>query len=193
MASWPFVWPLPIHSARYDLLFLYIYHDMPTSIYTYIESPLRRLLLVADDTCLTGLYMAGQQYEVKPLAHWVESDNHPILQQAQAELTAYFAGSLKQFRIPVALNGTPLQRNVWHLLQTIPYGSTTTYGALANELGIPNAARLIGYIIGHNPVSIIVPCHRVLGVSGSLTGYNGGLDRKRYLLDLENRQLGFGF
>jgi methylated-DNA-[protein]-cysteine S-methyltransferase len=115
-----------------------------------------------------------------------DPDTEPFATVA-AQLAAYFTGELTEFDVPLALHGTPFQERVWTALQGIPYGETTTYGDLAAELGNPTASRAVGLANGRNPVGVIVPCHRVVGSTGSLTGYGGGLDRKRYLLDFERK------
>lgn len=153
--------------------------------FTYAESPLRDLLLVSDGHYLTGLYMAGQQYERTPLNNWIRNDDLPLFRQAKSELKHYFSGDLISFSIPVRFDGTHFQQSVWTLLMEIPYGKTMTYGALASLLGDPLAARTVGHTIGMNPISVVIPCHRVIASNGKLTGYNGGLERKRLLLDLE--------
>ena len=157
----------------------------PAPHYTHVHSPLGRLLLVSNGTELTGLYMQGQQYEQTPGRDWVRNDESSLFGQARAELAAYFTGRLTKFEVPVLIQGTAFQEQVWHLLASIPYGTTVTYGAIAAHLGDPGAARTVGYTVGRNPISVIVPCHRVLAANGALTGYNGGLERKRWLLDLE--------
>lgn len=112
----------------------------------------------------------------------------PILQQAKAQLDAYFAGTLREFDLPLAPVGTEFERTVWEALRTIPYGETRSYGQIAAQIGSPNAARAVGRANGRNPISIIVPCHRVIGASGTLTGYAGGLPMKEKLLTLERGQ-----
>jgi methylated-DNA-[protein]-cysteine S-methyltransferase len=108
-----------------------------------------------------------------------------LFAEAEEQLKAYFAGDLEEFTVELRLNGTPFQRTVWDELRRIPYGQTRTYGQLADALGAPTASRAVGLANGRNPIGIIVPCHRVIGASGSLTGYGGGLERKRRLLDFE--------
>jgi methylated-DNA-[protein]-cysteine S-methyltransferase len=110
---------------------------------------------------------------------------HDVLQETASQLQAYFAGTRTAFDVPTRLNGTDFQQQVWHALQTIPYGQTRTYKDIATALGRPTASRAVGAAIGKNPLSIVIPCHRVLGVTGRLTGFAGGLDSKRFLLDLE--------
>ena len=122
-----------------------------------------------------------------PLDEPTEDGDHPILALAEKELEEYFAGKRSVFSVPLDMRGTPFQKQVWEALQDIPFGETRSYGQLANQLGKPSAARAVGAANGRNPVSIIVPCHRVLGSSGKLTGFAGGLDAKTYLLTLERR------
>jgi methylated-DNA-[protein]-cysteine S-methyltransferase len=163
--------------------------------YTQVDSPLGPLLLLAEGGALTGLYMQepvavdADPWQAWGLAGrtagWVADDAVAPFPAARAQLAAYFAGQLTEFDLPLALQGTEFQRRVWAKLLTIPYGTTWTYGQLARELGNPNGARAVGLANGRNPVSIIVPCHRVIGSDGKLTGYGGGLPRKAALLDFE--------
>ncbi|MFE8948742.1 methylated-DNA--[protein]-cysteine S-methyltransferase [Streptomyces sp. NPDC007856] len=154
--------------------------------HTLIDSPYGPLTLVADaDGTLCGLYMAGQRHRPPAENFGHRDDSLPSFAAAWEQLTAYFAGELKQFTLGLALKGTPFQRSVWAQLTRIPYGETRTYGQLADALGNPGASRAVGLANGKNPIGIIVPCHRVIGASGDLTGYGGGLDRKRRLLDFE--------
>ncbi|MGI8713680.1 MAG: methylated-DNA--[protein]-cysteine S-methyltransferase [Solirubrobacteraceae bacterium] len=152
-----------------------------------VASPLGALLLVADDADrLCGLYLPNHQRSpgIAPGRH----DGGGVIVRATAQLGEYFAGDRTAFDLPVATAGSALQERVWTSLRTVPYGTTTTYGQLAAALGMrPGAARAVGRANGANPLSIIVPCHRVIGASGSLTGYGGGLDAKRRLLDHEAR------
>jgi methylated-DNA-[protein]-cysteine S-methyltransferase len=147
-------------------------------LYDTIESPLGELLLVGDGRALTGVHMDGA-----PAADW-ERD-HAALREAADQLRAYFAGELREFDLPLAPHGTPFQQVVWAALREIPYGETITYAELAAAVGRAGAARAVGAANGRNPISIVVPCHRVIGTGGALTGYGGGLRRKRLLLDLE--------
>ncbi|MGI5135895.1 MULTISPECIES: methylated-DNA--[protein]-cysteine S-methyltransferase [unclassified Streptomyces] len=151
--------------------------------YTVIDSPYGPLTLVADDGVLCGLYMVGQRHR-PPEESFGEPDDTPF-GEAIDQLRAYFAGELKEFTLELRLHGTPFQRSVWEQLSRIPYGETRSYGQLADALGNPGASRAVGLANGKNPVGIIVPCHRVIGAGGGLTGYGGGLDRKRRLLDFE--------
>jgi methylated-DNA-[protein]-cysteine S-methyltransferase len=112
--------------------------------------------------------------------------DHPLLRQAVRQLEEYFAGRRRAFDLPLDLRGTPFQVRVWEMLRTIPYGEISTYGDLARQLGRPGASRAVGAANGANPVAIVVPCHRVIGAGGALTGYGGGIERKRFLLALES-------
>jgi methylated-DNA-[protein]-cysteine S-methyltransferase len=163
-----------------------------TVYYTVMDSPLCPLLLTGDSRALTGLYMVEHQYGPEIDETWVQDDSVPPFATAIAQLTAYFAGQLAVFDLPLHLQGTPFQQRVWTALQTIPYGLTTSYGALAKQLGNPNGSRAVGLANGRNPISIIVPCHRVIGTNGQLVGYGGGLPRKKALLAFEAAVLAHG-
>ncbi|HET6385590.1 MAG TPA: methylated-DNA--[protein]-cysteine S-methyltransferase [Armatimonadota bacterium] len=151
--------------------------------YSSMDTPIQRLLLVSDGENLTGLHMQTRKHGAIVGPDWIRSDS-PFA-EVKRQLASYFRGTLKEFDIPILLNGTPFQRRVWEALQQIPYGSTTSYGEIAVVLGIPGAARAVGFANSRNPVGIVVPCHRVLGKNGLLTGYDGGLSAKQALLDLE--------
>lgn len=155
------------------------------NMYTNYESPLGRVLLVSDGSFLTGAYFAGQKYEVVPGADWRPEPTLNILRETSRQLQEYFAGRLRDFDIPLQLQGTAFQQMIWDALLKIPFGMTVSYGELAAEVERRDAVRAVGAAVGRNPVSVIVPCHRVIGGNGSLTGYAGGLHRKRALLDLE--------
>ena len=144
--------------------------------YTTIDSPIGEILLTAEGGALTRLYMAP--FDVEDA--W-ERDPDALAEPAR-QLAEYFAGERTDFELELAPAGTEFQRRVWALLLAIPYGETTTYGALADELGNPRTVRAVGLANGRNPISIVVPCHRVIGADGSLVGYGGGLERKRALL-----------
>ena len=146
-------------------------------------TPVGPLLLTADDGALTGLYLGA-----KPVPG-ERDDDDPFLREVAAQLGAYFAGRLRDFDVPLAPRGTPFQQSVWEQLRLIPYGTTTTYGTLARRLDNPNACRAVGLANGRNPISIIVPCHRVIGANGALVGFGGGMGAKRTLLDLESSAL----
>ncbi|MEU5593152.1 methylated-DNA--[protein]-cysteine S-methyltransferase [Streptomyces sp. NPDC020298] len=152
--------------------------------HTVIDSPYGPLTLVADaDGVLCGLYMTGQRH--RPPEETFGDRDDTLFAEAQDQLKAYFAGELKDFSLELRLNGTPFQQSVWDQLRRIPYGETRSYGELADALGNRGASRAVGLANGRNPIGIIVPCHRVIGAGGSLTGYGGGLDRKQRLLDFE--------
>lgn len=151
--------------------------------HTLIDSPYGPLTLVATDNALSGLYMTEQRHR-PPEETFGDRDAGPF-GETISQLEAYFAGELTEFDLPMRLDGTPFQRTVWQQLQLIPYGETRTYGQLAEALGKPNASRAVGLANGKNPIGVIVPCHRVIGAGGSLTGYGGGLDRKQRLLAFE--------
>jgi methylated-DNA-[protein]-cysteine S-methyltransferase len=153
--------------------------------YTYMDGPLGRILLVSEHGALIGLYFVGQKYEVVPNSDWSEERDSPLVAQAKTELAEYFAGKRTAFNLPLRPRGTPFQLHVWQNLVTIPCGTTVTYGAIAESLGAPRSVRAAASAIGRNPISIVIPCHRVIGSNGSLTGYAGGLARKRALLALE--------
>jgi methylated-DNA-[protein]-cysteine S-methyltransferase len=160
----------------------------PATSHVTIDSPVGPLTLVAAAGRLTGLYMDAQRHLPDWSSFGPEGDPASAPFAAAADqLARYFAGRLTRFDLPLELAGTPFQRQVWAALRDIPYGQTTTYGELATGLGKPAASRAVGLANGKNPVSIVVPCHRVIGADGSLTGYGGGIDRKRFLLTLERR------
>jgi methylated-DNA-[protein]-cysteine S-methyltransferase len=155
--------------------------------YDWLPSPIGELLLISDGEHLTGLYTRVSPALRKSTAKWTRDE--PALRETRAQLKAYFGGELKEFDLPMALEGTDFQRKVWEKLCEIPYGVTTSYGELARRLGTPSASRAVGLANGSNPISIIVPCHRVIGADGSLTGYGGGLERKEWLLKHEGALL----
>jgi methylated-DNA-[protein]-cysteine S-methyltransferase len=158
--------------------------DMTTT-FTSIESPVGELLLAADaEGRLTRLHFPEDPRAQTTSEGWVRDDD--ALAEPCRQLTAYFAGELHDFDLELAPNGTPFQLAVWRALREIPYGATASYGEIARAVGAPGAARAVGGANNRNPIAIIVPCHRVIGAGGSLTGYGGGLDRKRRLLDLES-------
>jgi methylated-DNA-[protein]-cysteine S-methyltransferase len=157
---------------------------MKTIHYTEHESPLGKILLAATDQGLCGLYFEEHKY-FKGSAGWRRDDSHPHLRDAATQLDEYFKGRRTAFDVALDMPGTDFQRAVWKELLALPFGDTTTYRTIAQRIANPKAIRAAGSAIGRNPVSIIVPCHRVVGGSGSLSGYAGGLERKRYLLALE--------
>ena len=143
---------------------------------TTVDSPVGPLLLTTNGTGLTRLL-----FDVPPDHTW-STDPHPVLEEVVRQLAEYFAGERTEFELELAPHGTEFQRRVWGLLLEIPYGETRTYGSLAGELGNPRSVRAVGLANGRNPISIVVPCHRVIGADGTLVGYGGGLERKRALL-----------
>lgn len=148
-----------------------------------VDSPLGPLTVVERDGGLAGLRLPGQRHRPPAERDGVRDDG--ALPEVRAQLSAYFAGQLREFDVPLAAGGTPFQVAVWAALRAVPYGSTCTYAELARAVGRPTAVRAVGAANGRNPVCVVVPCHRVVGASGDLTGYAGGLERKRFLLDLE--------
>jgi len=158
-----------------------------TTRHSFAASTLGDLLMVADGDHLVGLYFEDHWYPPAPdaIGDRVDPFEDPLLARTARELREYLAGERREFGVPVRPQGDELSQRVWRRLRRIPYGNTTTYGTIATELGNRNLAQRVGQAVGHNPVSIIIPCHRVLGADGSLTGFAGGLDRKRALLDLE--------
>ncbi|MDK2743195.1 MAG: methylated-DNA--[protein]-cysteine S-methyltransferase [Nitrospira sp. BO4] len=153
--------------------------------YDYYQSPRGRMLLVADDHALTGVYFTGQKYHPRVDKEWKRAGRHAPLRQAKRELAEYFDGRRARFTVKVAPYGTPFQRAVWKAIASIRFGHTIAYAELAQRAGYPGSARAAGAATGRNPISIIVPCHRIVGSNGSLTGYAGGLTKKRALLALE--------
>ena len=156
----------------------------------HYHSPLGTILLAADDTGLTGLWFEGQKYFAQGLDKETEEKEFSVFQTARRWLDVYFSGQAPDFQVPLHFQGTAFQKEVWEILLSIPYGGTTTYGAIAKQLaakrGLPHlSAQAVGSAVGHNKISIIVPCHRVIGADGSLTGYAGGIWRKEKLLALE--------
>lgn len=154
--------------------------------YTVMPSPIGEIMLSADGEGLTGLYMEFRRYEPPAQTDWVRADDNAILVQAHAQLDEYFGGKRTDFDLPLNPSGTAFQKQVWQELCNIPYGTTISYGELAARVGNPAASRAVGLANGRNPISIIVPCHRVIGADGSLTGYGGGLERKETLLAHES-------
>lgn len=159
----------------------------PNAVRCNFPSPLGSIVLAATDTALVGLWFDGQRHQHDPSA-WPLVQQHPVLDAAKVQLAQYFAGERQQFDLPLDLSaGTAFQQQVWAQLLAIASGRTVSYGQLSQQLGHPKAVRAVGAAVGRNPISIIVPCHRVLGAHGALTGYAGGLDRKTALLQLESR------
>jgi methylated-DNA-[protein]-cysteine S-methyltransferase len=159
---------------------------MNTTVYfDEFASPLGPILLAADGVALTGAWFDGQRYFPVIDTCWQRSRDHPVLRRAAAMLGEYFEGRRPQFDIALAPAGTPFQRAVWNQIRAVPFGGTIAYRDLAARTGNPSAVRAAGAATGRNPLSIFVPCHRIVGADGTLTGYAGGLDRKRALLALE--------
>ncbi len=150
-----------------------------TTMECLMESPIGVLRLVARGEALVAVHLEDELPEVPP------DDAHPVLSRARAQLEEYFAGTRRAFDLPLEPSGTPFERSVWAALLRIPHGETTSYGAIAALLGRPRASRAVGAANGKNPLAIVVPCHRVIGASGALTGYAGGLGRKKWLLEHE--------
>ncbi|MGH8793510.1 MAG: methylated-DNA--[protein]-cysteine S-methyltransferase [Stackebrandtia sp.] len=160
-----------------------------SKVHTVVDSAVGPLTLVADSSgALCGLYMDRQRH-LPDAEAFGRADAGPF-DGVVAQLREYFAGRLRRFDVPLAPEGTQFQRRVWDALTRIPYGETTSYGQLAEEIDAPKASRAVGAANGRNPISIVVPCHRVVGADGSLTGYGGGVERKRLLLDLERSHAG---
>jgi methylated-DNA-[protein]-cysteine S-methyltransferase len=151
-------------------------------LFTYHNSPLGPLLLTGDRQSLTGIYLPQQKYYPTLGPGWEEDSDADPFDATRIQLDDYFAGDRHSFDLPLAPVGTDFQHQVWHLLRHIPYGQTRSYGDLAQDLGLPGGARAVGAANGRNPLSIVVPCHRVIAASGALTGYAGGIDRKQWLL-----------
>jgi methylated-DNA-[protein]-cysteine S-methyltransferase len=169
-------------------------------VFCYVESPIGRLMLTSDGTALTGLYM--NLYRNKPSKlpglddDWIQNATIDPLPAAARQLKEYFAGKRREFDLPLRMEGTEFQQRVWRELTKIPFGETRSYGQLAKRLNNPNGSRAVGLANGRNPIAVIVPCHRVIGADGSLTGFGGGLDRKEWLLTHEGqpvtREMAFG-
>jgi methylated-DNA-[protein]-cysteine S-methyltransferase len=155
--------------------------------YDYYDSPHGRMLLVASDSAVTAVYFVGQKYAATPQKDWKRDGAVTPLRQARRELDEYFAGKRRRFDVSLEPEGTPFQRAVWKAIAAVRFGETITYGELAKRAGRPGSARAAGAATGRNPIGIIVPCHRIVGSDGSLTGYAGGLKKKRALLELEGR------
>ena len=158
--------------------------------YAFIPSPVGQLKVVATDRGLAAILWENEDPNRVRLGAMVENPRHPILIQAQVELGEYFAGTRTVFTVPLDIAGTTFQRKVWSALLAIPFGETRTYGALARQLGNPHASRAVGAANGKNPVSIMTPCHRMIGSDGSLTGFAGGLATKQFLLAHERTHAG---
>jgi len=151
--------------------------------YTRFDSPIGELLLVGDERSLHGLHMLEGRRPPRIADAWERHDE--CFAPVRRQLAEYFAGGRPAFELPLTMTGAPFDQLVWQELRRIPYGETISYGELARRIGHPNAARAVGVANGRNPIAVIIPCHRVIGADGSLTGYGGGLERKRFLLELE--------
>lgn len=158
---------------------------MSRLLYTRMDSPIGELVLTGDGRALRGLHMTRGRRPLTGEPDWHEADD--AFEEVRAQLADYFAGRRTSFDVPLALEGTTFQLEVWRGLLEIDYGETISYGELARRIGRPRAVRAVGLANGRNPIAVIVPCHRVIGANGTLTGYGGGLDNKRLLLDLEAR------
>ena len=166
---------------------------MTTSTDTYFDSittSLGPMVLASDGEALIGAWFDGQRHQPPVGSSWRRQRDMPILLRAAIELAEYFAGERTQFALPLAPGGTAFQRDVWQAIATVPYGATIAYRDLAIAIGRPASIRAAGAATGRNPVSIVIPCHRIVGADGTLTGYAGGLERKRTLLALERRAAG---
>ncbi len=158
-----------------------------TSFFKHMTSPVGQLTLVASDTKLLAILWEGDNPARVRLGTLQEYQDHSVLMETEQQLRQYFARHLKKFTVPLEFNGTSFQKSVWAALLSIPYGETRSYAQIAKQIGRPKAVRAVGAANGKNPISIIAPCHRVIGTNGSLTGFAGGLEAKRYLLGLEAR------
>ena len=166
----------PTHQKRY--------------VYKEMDSPVGKLRLVATDDGLAGILWDTDRPSPVRLNTETEDPRHPVLVETERQLEEYFAGRRQEFAVKLDVAGTPFQRKVWNALLTIPFGETRSYGEIARQIGNPDAVRAVGAANGRNPVSIIAPCHRVIGATGKLTGFGGGLDAKAFLLDLEAKRTG---
>jgi methylated-DNA-[protein]-cysteine S-methyltransferase len=160
----------------------------PITYHTTLPSPLGELLALSDGEHLTGLYLPNHKGGPRPNSSW-QTANAPFA-ALRTQLAEYFAGERHEFDVPLRLAGTPFQQQVWQQLTRIPYGATITYAELALRIGSPAASRAVGAANGRNPISILVPCHRVVGATGKLTGYAGGVDKKEWLLAMEREAEG---
>ncbi|ENU93860.1 methylated-DNA-[protein]-cysteine S-methyltransferase [Acinetobacter sp. BIGb0102] len=158
-------------------------------VYMYMDSPVGALKLVAHDQALVAVMWDNEDHKRIRLAELVEDRQHPMLHKVKQQLEEYFAGQRQQFDLPLDFQGTAFQQQVWQALLNIPYGETRSYKEIAVQLGNEKAVRAVGAANGKNPISIIAPCHRVIGSSGALVGFAGGLDKKQILLSLEQSQI----
>lgn len=155
--------------------------------YLQSDSPLGDLWLACDAIGLSGIWFVGENHEPSPDSHWTRDDSNSLLNETVNQLKDFFGGSRQSFDLPLSCNGTEFQTEVWSGLSSISYGETTDYSSYAKSIGKSGAVRAVASAIGKNPISIVVPCHRVIGKDQKLRGYAGGLDRKKKLLDVENR------
>lgn len=158
--------------------------------YGTFPSPIGQLLLVGDGEALRGMYMQEGKRPFRVPSHWVADPG--AVREAWTQVDEYFGGERTEFDMALRMHGSGFQQRVWEALREVPYGETTSYGEIARRIGRPDGARAVGWANGSNPIAVIVPCHRVIGADGSLTGYGGGLERKRLLLELEARVSGRG-
>lgn len=154
-------------------------------IYTYFDSPLGNIRIVSDGERITTFGFVGQKHLKDVPADWKEEPDHKLLKKARKQAEEYFSGKRKNFDLPLSPQGTDFQKKVWVALTQIPFGKVTTYGKIAKQINNPKGVRAVGGAIGRNPIGIIIPCHRVIGKNGTLTGFASGLDRKQSLLELE--------
>lgn len=153
--------------------------------FSYVDSPVGEIMIAGDDEGLKQVHFPTGKTQKKPAADWIRNDRQ--LGEAREQLAAYFKGERKQFTLKLAPDGTPFQRDVLNALLDIPYGETRSYAQIARVVGRPNACRAVGGANGRNPLAIVIPCHRVIGAAGGLTGFGGGLSAKKVLLDLEKK------
>ncbi len=156
-----------------------------TTFSTHFDSPVGTLLALAKNDAITTLHMLGAKHEPVQNEAWIDSSKLAVFLQLRQQLSEYFDGKRKSFSVPLAPEGTDFQKAVWLALTKVPFGETRTYGQQAEMIGNPKAVRAVGAANGRNPIGIVIPCHRVIGSSGKLTGYAGGLDKKEFLLRLE--------
>lgn len=177
-------------NSCFPLVFCERHHLVAASLQVFcMPTPLGAFYLVGNETHLVRAYFEGQKHCPSPSSQWASANNNALLLKASHEVEGFFQGTLSTFKTALAPAGTPFQRQVWQALLRLPRGSTTTYGDIARALGMPQASQAVGAAVGRNPLLLFIPCHRVLGKGGALTGYAGGLERKKHLLTLENKPL----